>query len=739
MDTYISGGTREERKKRKDDKKERRRSKRREKRERRKERRMTSSDSDSSDDANIQVYWGLLQRQQALAQIGRYLAKIQQYNGSVAKKAEVEDKEDKEDKSKEVVDESVKITKLDTTRVTSTLDKPPQTNYLSEIQVNVDLLKKNTNDLFNEFIYKKPTKNSVNIDLINLSYHKIKELEGKLKSQPQSQGVITQTSKKIYDLISLAGKYKNLSDDIKNNDDNKEKRQSIITSALSLDLKYTEQDSDSESTGTPAHFTITNDESKTSHARTSAQDSQHTFDLTATSQPLHDALSRRGSFTDQSTAASTAIPPPTIDMSGFYAYPETSIDPKILTYVTSPSTVASNLTATSQPITFASSPSQSTAAPAGFYASSSAQSAPQSLLSEKLSYFYNIFDSGRSNQSDISVIGGHFYSVLTFPFTKEFMGDTNHGQMIFTLYPKTKTFIINILNNLFYVIDTHLFDKHNYNNCTFFSEEDAHYQTHSRFFMYVNGLRILYGIDFLRKPGYIRTDEDNRYYTDFIDNYKKYYDKFTNFALEVPYPIPSSSASSQTTTTAPSYLVPPAAPPSQLKYSPSLQANLPPVQASAQKPLRTPEEQRAIDYSKFVSSLYIPYVADFKRIINEYNSIITSTEVDSTKLQNQFDTIKKIDPSFQILKDNNIKLTNYGMPDGTRSKDLNSNTHLETITKYFDEYYNTIHKLHNDQLKRVKLFALLKQLELFVAEFGKFPPEKLTGRIEILNEDLKIT
>uniref|UniRef100_A0A6C0DZW2 Uncharacterized protein n=1 Tax=viral metagenome TaxID=1070528 RepID=A0A6C0DZW2_9ZZZZ len=89
MDTYISGGTREERKKRKDDKKERRRSKRREKRERRKERRMTSSDSDSSDDANIQVYWGLLQRQQALAQIGRYLAKIQQYNGSVAKKAEV--------------------------------------------------------------------------------------------------------------------------------------------------------------------------------------------------------------------------------------------------------------------------------------------------------------------------------------------------------------------------------------------------------------------------------------------------------------------------------------------------------------------------------------------------------------------------------------------------------------------------------------------------------------------------
>jgi hypothetical protein len=53
---------------------------------------MTSSDSDSSNDANIQVYWGLLQRQQALAQIGRYLAKIQQYRESVAKKDKKDEK-----------------------------------------------------------------------------------------------------------------------------------------------------------------------------------------------------------------------------------------------------------------------------------------------------------------------------------------------------------------------------------------------------------------------------------------------------------------------------------------------------------------------------------------------------------------------------------------------------------------------------------------------------------------------
>ena len=82
MDAFISGGTREERKNRKKERKEKRR----------RRRIITSSDSDSSDDANIQVYWGLLQRQQALAKLGEYLAKIQQYNGSVAKKDKKDEK-----------------------------------------------------------------------------------------------------------------------------------------------------------------------------------------------------------------------------------------------------------------------------------------------------------------------------------------------------------------------------------------------------------------------------------------------------------------------------------------------------------------------------------------------------------------------------------------------------------------------------------------------------------------------
>ena len=82
MDAFISGGTREERKKRKKERKEKRR----------RRRIITSSDSDSSDDANIQVYWGLLQKQQALAKLGEYLAKIQQYNGSVAKKDKKDEK-----------------------------------------------------------------------------------------------------------------------------------------------------------------------------------------------------------------------------------------------------------------------------------------------------------------------------------------------------------------------------------------------------------------------------------------------------------------------------------------------------------------------------------------------------------------------------------------------------------------------------------------------------------------------
>ena len=82
MDAFISGGTREERKNRKKERKEKRR----------RRRIITSSDSDSSDDANIQVYWGLLQRQQAMAQIGRYFAKIQQYRESVAKKDKKDEK-----------------------------------------------------------------------------------------------------------------------------------------------------------------------------------------------------------------------------------------------------------------------------------------------------------------------------------------------------------------------------------------------------------------------------------------------------------------------------------------------------------------------------------------------------------------------------------------------------------------------------------------------------------------------
>jgi hypothetical protein len=116
MDAFISGGTREERKNRKKERKERRLSKRREKRERRKERRMTSSDSDSSNDANIQVYWGLLQRQQAMAQIGRYLAKIQQYRESVGMK----------DKKDEKITENTSLSKIKNSTVENQVPRNPE-------------------------------------------------------------------------------------------------------------------------------------------------------------------------------------------------------------------------------------------------------------------------------------------------------------------------------------------------------------------------------------------------------------------------------------------------------------------------------------------------------------------------------------------------------------------------------------------------------------------------------------
>ena len=443
MDTYISGGTREERKKRKDDKKERRRSKRREKRERRMERRMSSSDSDSSNDANIQVYWGLLQRQQALAKLGGYLAKIQQYNGSVAKKDEVNKSKDEVDKSKEEVVKSKKEADESTEEADKSTD-----DYLKSVHLH-DLSTRGDNQK-SKYHFQNPTH------------------ETRLTDE--------ESPSRFHETFHLS--------------------QSSRASGTYPDTKLPIYSSVSENKSSSAPFTDTS------------------------------------SFTFKSTAASSAPSPSTAQISAASSSAPYNDNPPHDTFSRRESLVSS------LPIVASTVASRTTAAVPFIYTSASAS---QSLLSKRLGYFYNIFDSGKSNLNDLNVITNHFYDVLTHFFTKEFMDDTDHGQTIFTLFNNTKNFIIKILDDLFFTIDTHLFEEHNYNNCTFFSEEDAHYQTHSRFFMYVNGLRILYGIDFLRKPGYIRTDEDNRYYTDFIDNYKKYYDKFVNFAKDVPYPIPSST------------------------------------------------------------------------------------------------------------------------------------------------------------------------------------------------------
>jgi hypothetical protein len=252
-------------------------------------------------------------------------------------------------------------------------------------------------------------------------------------------------------------------------------------------------------------------------------------------------ISKDPVFSKSGTAASTAIPPHTADPPGYYTSPFTAAlseqkSPHAQSDNTNPSTKYPRISVSPQPPSYDRHQGYSRSAVA-----SPSASASQSLLSKRLGYFYNIFDSGKSNLNDLNVIENQFYSVLTHFFTKEFMGDTPHGHMIFATYDNTKKFIIKILGDLFFTIDTHLFEDHNYKNCTILSKGDIHDTMNINFFMYVNGLRILYGIDFLRKPGYIRTEEDNRYYTDFIDNYKKYYDKFVNFAKDVPYPTPSST------------------------------------------------------------------------------------------------------------------------------------------------------------------------------------------------------